>query len=112
MAYIYNGEKRRTTLQVTRQTNGVTDTGYPKTYDIRNAFTGNGNTYGALGVNGDGKEEVALLSDAAFQQRETDFYDYVGQQTALGGAVMDPLTDLTNEAQVTDEATCPSGTAA
>lgn len=108
--YIKNGTLRRATVSVTRYTDGVPDVGYPVVFDIRDAFTQGGTPYAALGLNVDGKEELAVLSDAAYNARLADFRLYVAAQTALGPAEINWGTDETNLATEVDNVTCVPGT--
>ena len=94
MAYVFTGTKRSLTFTVTKTIGGEVQVGYPKEYDGRLAFPG----YAALS-----DSEAQKLTDIEFDTRLNAFYAYV--QSVEPG--WNPVTDMTNEAEVTDEVACP-----
>jgi hypothetical protein len=71
MAYINNGNYRAKTLTVNKTINSVSISGYPKTYNITDAFS----TYDALT-----DEEFQRLSNEDYNTRLAAFYAYVNSE--------------------------------
>lgn len=94
MAYVYTGTKRSLTFTLTKTVGGVTQVGYPKTYDGRLAFPG----YAAIN-----DTEAAQLTTVQYNTRIAAFQAYV--ESLEAGFEAD--TDMTNTSTVTDLAACP-----
>lgn len=110
MSYVLSGYKRSLSVSVTKTINGVTQTGYPKTYptvtDVANGyFTYNSVNY-SIPPNGITEDAFAQLTDVEFQELLNAFKLYVmSLESGLNFS-----TDATNSDTVQDEDTCPAGT--
>lgn len=100
MSYTYNGQYRCKTLTIDlKDAAGVSQTGYPKTYVITDAF----GSYGALT-----DQEFQKLTSTEYNTRLADFYQYVeglSQGLALPGSII-----TGGEPTGTDLASCVIGT--
>ena len=94
MAYVYTGTKRSLTFTLTKTVGGVTQVGYPKTYDGRLAFPG----YAAIT-----DTEAAQLTTNQYNARLAAFQAYV--ESIEAG--FESSTDMANASTASDPATCP-----
>ena len=94
MAYVYTGTKRSLTFTLTKTVGGVTQVGYPKTYDGRLAFPG----YAAIS-----DTTAAQLTESQYNARLAAFQAYV--ESIEAG--FDSSTDMANASIASDIGTCP-----
>lgn len=94
------GYQRSLTLIITKTVNGVAATGYPKTYNGRNGFSHNGNTYPAITGT-----QLAQMTAEDYEQRLADFKGYV--QGLEYGLDVDAVTVPGSEAYRENLDACP-----
>ena len=102
MAWVNTGMQRRRTLTVDKKVDGVSIAGYPKEYNIQNAFSMNGNSYAILTGT-----ELLQISVATYLARLADFKDYVEQAEFI--ADLDAITTEGFEPYVENTTACPIG---
>ncbi len=93
MAFVYTGTKRSLPFTLTKTVGGVTQVGYPKSYDGRLAFPG----YAAIN-----DTEAAQLTESQYNTRLAAFKSYV--ESVEAG--FDSDTDMTNASTSTDLVNC------
>lgn len=96
------GKKRSLTVEINKTVNGVTVSGYPKTYQGRNEFNFNGQVYPLLS-----KQEMARMPLQQYQARLAAFQGWIQSQEP--GINFE--TDVTPgaEAYKDDTSMCPIG---
>lgn len=100
--YVNTGIERCKTLSIAKSVDGVTLSGYPKTYSILIAFTANSNSYGVLT-----ETEFKQLPEADYLNRLADFEDYVS--AAEDYVDIDANTESGWEAYRENTSSCPIG---
>ena len=96
MAYVNTGDKRSLQFTLTKKIGGVTQPGYPKTYNGQVSW---GNSlYPTLS-----NQEARQLTDSQYAARKSAFLSYV--ESIESG--LDSDADFTNSSEATDNTACP-----